>query len=147
MVGGLVCQTVEKMWNRWFLKATSLQSTSRARRLEERKSYGPSICHHALEMRKGWYCWRERSAYHGCRLGAVTALLMRRSDQLDRNVHAWDGENHWKRWDCGLTADSGVAATLSMADGCALLLDEAGRRGKLQRGVRTCQGDAGPAYL
>jgi hypothetical protein len=92
---------------------------------------------------------RERGAYHGCRQGTVIVLLMRRSDQLDRSVHAWDGENHWKRWgwDCGLTADSGVAATLSMADGCALLLYEAGRRGKLQRGVRTCQGHAGPAYL
>jgi hypothetical protein len=92
---------------------------------------------------------RERGAYHGCRQGTVIVLLMRRSDQLDRSVHAWDGENHWKRWgwDCGLTADSGVAATLSMADGCALLLYEAGRRGKLQRGVRTCQGHARPAYL
>jgi hypothetical protein len=82
---------------------------------------------------------KERGAYHGCRLGAVIASLMRRTDQLDRGVHAWD---------CGLTADSGVAATLSMADGCALLpLYEAGRRGKLQRGVRTCQGHARPAYL
>jgi hypothetical protein len=59
MVGGLVCQTVEKMWNRWFLKATSLQSTSRTRRLEERESYGPSICHHALEMGEGGVAERE----------------------------------------------------------------------------------------
>lgn len=33
-------------------KATFLQSSSRARRLDKRKSYGPSICHHALEKKK-----------------------------------------------------------------------------------------------